>query len=512
MMDSTLEIIGYCDRTPTEIKGLLKDGRFGQLLDLRGEYTLIYSNSEVVTIITSRIGAMQYYYYYDGNRFSHGKYIIEIVKKLGIEWEWNWESVGDICELENCTDNQTLHKSIKKVPPGSILTYDKRLTLHSKQFVDTIKTYDSADAVTAVDIFNGETSFWASKNPYLSLSGGFDSRTILSSMLKQDIYPTLVTLGEEESSDVTVARKISEQFGLEHRVVNLEVGDLLNNGERIAYITNGTKPAYHWHTYLYPRKAEVGKSETFFVGTLGEFARNYYFDRGVVGILLENYGVAGQRTFWESKIKRHRTFRDKEMGRLTPELRREIQDSGIQQRALKNSLLTKGGVLSGGSRYYLEQRVPNFYANGISMYNDTTQWRSPFHNTKWLKEVWNLSENWKLGSNWHRLAIQRNCPRLLEFPEEKGFSRDRMLKKAPPLYWLPIMQRLKYKSYDLSGGWYKQEELRSFVMDNSDLLNVFCSRDLIEDIFKEHHTGSSRIRAISFFLTMVYFRRAMANG
>ena len=74
------------------------------------------------------------------------------------------------------------------------------------------------------------------------------------------------------------------------------------------------------------------------------------------------------------------------------------------------------------------------------------------------------------------------------------------------------MQRLKYKSYDLSEGWYKQEELRSFVMDNSELLNVFCSRDLIEDIFKEHHTGSTRIRAISFFLTMIYFRRAMANG
>jgi hypothetical protein len=507
MMDSTLEIIGYCDKEAYEIIELIETGKKTKLLHLRGEYTLVYNKGKSTTIITSSIGAMQYCYYYDGCRFCHGRSVIEIVRKLGIEWEWDWESVGDCCELENCTNNRTLHSKIKKVPPGSILSFEKKLYLHSKKLIDTIKTYDSADPVEAINIFNDETSFWASKNPYLSLSGGFDSRTILSSMLKQDIFPTLVTLGEEESSDVTVSRKIAHQFNLEHRVVNLNIDELLENGERIAYITNGTKPAYHWHTYLYPLKAQVPKEETFFVGTLGEFARNYYFDRGITGILLETYGRSGQQLFWESKIKRHRTFRNGELSQLAPALRLEIQESGVKQRALKNTLLSEGGVLSGGSRYYLEQRVPNFYANGISMYNDTTQWRSPFHNVEWLERIWNLSDNWKLGSNWHRLAIQRNCPDLLLFSEEKGFLKGRMMKKAPPFYWLPVMQRVKYKSYDLSDGWYKEEKFRSFVMDNRGLLSEFCNQSLVEDILDEHLSGVSRVRALSFFLTMIYFKK-----
>jgi hypothetical protein len=512
MINSTLDIIGYCDKRADEIIELIETGKKNTLLCLRGEYTLVYNKEELSVIITSVVGAMQYYYYYDGDRFCHGKSVIEIVKKLGIKWEWDWESIGDCCELENCTNNRTLHRKVQKVPPGSILTFEKKLYLHSKKFIDTIKTYDSADPVEAISIFNDETSFWASKNPYLSLSGGFDSRTILSSLLKQDIYPTLVTLGEEDSSDVTVSRKIADKFNLEHRVVNLSTDELLESGERIAYITNGTKPAYHWHTYLYPRKAQVPKEETFFVGTLGEFARNYYFDRGITGILLETYGRTGQQLFWESKIRRHRTFRDGELSQLTPALKLEIQETGVRHRALKNTLLSKGGVLSGGSRYYLEQRVPNFYANGISMYNDTTQWRSPFHNIEWLKRIWNLSDNWKLGSNWHRLAIQRNCPELLAFSEEKGFYKNRMMTKAPPFYWLPIMQRMKYKSYDLSDGWYKEEKLRSFILDNRRLLEEFCNQSLVESILDEHLSGVSRVRAISFFLTMIYFKKALTNG
>ena len=294
MTSSEVTIIGYCNKTAAELGTLLEDGKANQLLQLKGEYTIIFESNSVVTIITSYIGAMQYCYYYDGKIFSHGKTILEIIKQVGLEWEWDWESVGDLSELENLTENRTLHKYVKKVPPGSILKFDRKLSIHSSKLIDTFKTHDKGDAVEAVDIFNEETSFWASNKPYLSLSGGFDSRTILSSMLKQNIYPTLVTLGKDETSDIEVAREIGKSFGLDHIVVNLEVDELMENGEHIARITNGSKPACHWHTHLYPRKAQVPKNESFYVGTLGEFARNYYFDKGIAGMLLDIYGVSGQ--------------------------------------------------------------------------------------------------------------------------------------------------------------------------------------------------------------------------
>jgi asparagine synthase (glutamine-hydrolysing) len=511
MSASRTTVIGYCDQTPSEIGRLIEGGKTNQLLGLRGEYTIVYTRDDTVVIVTSYVGAMQYCYYYDGETFSHGKTITKIIKDVGLTWDWDWESVGDLCELENLTEGRTLHKQIRKVPPGSILRFDKRLSIHSKKLIDTIKTADDGDPVQAIEIFNDETKFWASEKPYLSLSGGFDSRCILSSMLKQDIYPTVVTLGEESSSDISVAKEIAKCFGLEHIVVNLEVDELIENGQRIATITNGSKPARHWHTHLYPRKACVPMDQSFYVGTLGEFARNYYFDKGVVGLLLDIWGDQAQRKYWKSKLIKHRTFKEHELKDLSPEFEKEISPRGIEHKAARNAELSTGGFLAGGTRYYLEQRVPNFYANGISMYNDTTQWRSPFHRIDWLKQIWNISDNWKLGSNWHRLAIKRNFPMLLRFSEEKGFMQSQMLSKAPPFYWTEAIQRVKYRTYDLSEGWYRGEEIREVILDNLDCLADICVKTLPEKILNDHLRGESRVKAISFLLTIIYFKKALRN-
>jgi asparagine synthase (glutamine-hydrolysing) len=181
----------------------------------------------------------------------------------------------------------------------------------------------------------------------------------------------------------------------------------------------------------------------------------------------------------------------------------------MQNKAKRNASLSSGDFLSGGTRYYLEQRVPNFYANGISMYNSSASWRSPFHNIRWLEKIWNLCDNWKLGSNWHRLAIYRNFPALLEFPEEKGFDTNRMLRKAPPLYWLPIMQKQKYKTYDMSADWFAQPEIQDLIWENNQLIDELIDKKLIRKILDEHVADKTRTRAISFLLTILCFKLSM---
>jgi hypothetical protein len=508
--DINVTIYGYCDNSLDLIKTNILNKNFNLLTKMGGEYTLVYEYLDQVGIITSPIGAIQYFYYYDGKEFFHGKYILDIIAKSGLQWDWDWESVGDLCEQENLTENRTMHNAIRRVPPGTILQFKEKLVVRTKPFLDSLKTYE-ADPLDAVEIFNQETSKWIGSNPVLSLSGGFDSRVILSSMLSQQIYPRIVTLGDENCSDIQVARQISRYFSLEHTIVNLSIDDFLHHAEDIAVITNGSKPACHWHTYLYPKKAAVSNNDSFYVGTLGEFARCYYFDKGILSLLSEAIPKYSQLRFWQLKLARHRTFRNDELRSIAPLLAQQINYTGVLKRAERNALLSRGDFLAGGSRYYLEQRVPNFYANGISMYNATSQWRSPFHNIHWLEHIWSLSDHWKLGSNWHRLAIQKNFPKLLDFPEEKGFRTKKMMSKAPPLYWLPLMQRAKYKSYDLSDSWFKDLQIRSLILDNSNLIDDVIEKELCELILDEHKEQQSRMRAISFILTILIYKLALAN-
>jgi asparagine synthase (glutamine-hydrolysing) len=507
----SLKIFGYCDAEARLIVEHIRNNRQSFCLDFGGEYTIVYEDTGVTEIITSMIGAIQYFYFYDGNRFAHGKSILDIIKRLNLNWVWDWESVGDLCEQENLCENRTLHQWIKKVPAGSILTFTDKLIIRTTNLLDSIKQ-TNADPLDAITIFNTETARWAGKNPIISLSGGFDSRVILSSLLGQGIYPKVVTVGKESNSDMQVAQMIVNEFCLQHTTVELSLDALLNSGEEIAKITNGSKPACHWHTYLYPKTAGLPNDQTFFVGTLGEFARSYYFDKGFFALLNEGCPGFSQERFWNWKLLRHRTFMDSENIYLSDKFKNQVDQAGIRKRAQRNANLSKGGFLAGGARYYLEQRVPYFYANGISMYNATALWRSPFHNTNWLKVIWSLGDQWKLGSNWHRLAIKRNFPRLLTFPEEKGFFKNRMTSRATPLYWLPAMQRLKYQSYDLSSEWYNDLRVKEFILDNSRQIDDVVEKSLCEQIINEHSVLSNRTRAISFMLTLIFFKIALNRG
>ena len=505
---------GYCD-TPVEL--LLERFRRGDLeslRNLRGEYTLVHETPEGCTIITSPVGAMHHYYTVAGRPpggFAHGRRIVDILRRAGLTWRWDWQALGDLCQLENLTGNATLHPEIRRVPPGSVLRFQRgELRIESRQVIDGLQS-GPPDPDRAVAALNEEVGRLAGANPYLSLSGGFDSRVILSSLLRQGFKPHLITMGSDSCSDVRVARAIASRFGLQHDLVRIELAEVLEQGQEIASLTNGTKTAWHWHTYLYPRKARVPAGSSFFVGTLGEFARSYYFDRGRLGQLGDRFPGPTLNRFWHLKLHRHPTFLDSELEGLAPPFAAQLNEEGINGRATRLHTYCHGSFLPGLTRYYFEQRVPNFYANGIAMYQASSNWRSPFHNRDWLEAIWNLKSSWKLGSNWHRYAIQRNCPDLLEFPEENGFNPRRMLSKAPPLYWTRWMRRTPYITYDRSREWFQNRDLQDSLLaalnTMSDLVDPATTRKILAD----HANGQDRTRSVAFLLTMARWKEVLAT-
>jgi hypothetical protein len=254
-------------------------------------------------------------------------------------------------------------------------------------------------------------------------------------------------------------------------------------------------------------KAQIPADSSFFVGTLGEFARSYYFDKGQLGqIAALNPNLALQR-FWNMKLNRHPTFLPNELSALHSQFAEQLSTQGIHSRAHRLTSYCKQRFLPGLTRYYFEQRVPNFYANGIRMYMDSSRWRSPFHSRRWIDQIWNLPASWKLGSNWHRYAISMNMSKLLDFPEENGFVSSRMLKKAPPLYWTSAMRRTPYISYDLSSEWYRDPILQDFIYSNRQSIDDLIDPVLVASILSSHKSGNDRTRTLAFLLTMIYWKQ-----
>jgi len=188
---------------------------------------------------------MHYFYCQTGNTsagISHGRKIIDIIRESSLNWKWNWQALGDLCQLENLTDNATLHPDIHRVPPGSVLQFkDRKLQIETRSAIDALKL-QPPNPLRAVDALNEEVARLAGDTPYLSLSGGFDSRVILSSLLKQGIKPHLITMGTDECSDVRVARTIASRYGLQHDLVRIELDDFLNHGTAISRLTMAPRP------------------------------------------------------------------------------------------------------------------------------------------------------------------------------------------------------------------------------------------------------------------------------
>src|SRR5207245_104772 len=91
-------------------------------------------------------------------------------------------------------------------------------------------------------------------------------------------------VGQPGSFDVEVAEAISRRFVLPLRREEIRAEDFLENAATIAAATSGMLPLSHWPGVLIAAKAPEA---TLLLGLNGEYARSYYFDRGIVSLVLD---------------------------------------------------------------------------------------------------------------------------------------------------------------------------------------------------------------------------------
>ena len=452
-------------------------------------------------IITSPCGVCQYYYAVHKEELFHGDTVIDVLKKSRLRRSWNWKALADLAQLDHLLENDTLHRQIHRVPRGSILHFRDGVLDTSCVIWKQSNLLYATDPDSALTAFNNETRQWISDNVVVSMSGGFDSRVVLSSLLKHGCTPSLLTMGFEDSTDVVISQKISSVLGLDLSVVMLRPQDYLDYGKTIVALTNGTKTAQHWHTYLYVNKAKLNPNCVFFVGCNGEYARSYYLDKGIIALAANIAAPLSLQCFWRRKLES--LFKKEELNNLRPELSNEFTKNGQGVRIRRIMNLCHNRLVSGLDRFYLEQRLRNFVGNGLRLYSANVSWRAPFLSQEWISAMRHLKTSWKLGSNWHRFAIQKNYPQLLDFPEER--KADSMYPKAPQLYWLPIRNKRATIPYARYPEWFRSGMILEFLHENASLLSELIEPNTVVSIVKKHRREGKRTNTIAFLLTMMFW-------
>jgi len=398
-------------------------------------------------IVTSMVAALPYYFTPGRGTqgpFEHGPTVFDVVRRARLSWRWNRRAISFLALLGHTVGDDTLHPDVFRVPNAAVITaMGGRLGRIERQddawrsvFAPTSVTDPQSAVATLRDVFGEMTT---PARAVLSLSAGYDSRLLLALLLSLGERPLAITAGFADSTDVVVAGMIARALGLEHRIVELDPNDYLKHARDIVHATSGTKTAAHWHTDLYVRAAGIARDDVHYVGSNGEFARSYYLDRGAFAHALGVGPRALMEAFFAAKLTRRAR-------RLPPALL--AAGPGPLACARHLTSLVQPFTRSFADAldcFYATQRVRHFIGNGLALYTQHSQPRSPFLDARWIRAVGGLPRRERLGSNHHRRAIATLLPDLLAFPTGGGGP---MARRAPPLYYVVKDKSVGYSPFD----------------------------------------------------------------
>ncbi|HZZ41807.1 MAG TPA: hypothetical protein VFE58_02630 [Tepidisphaeraceae bacterium] len=501
----SVQIHGYTTLTVSTISQLLEANRAVDLVRHPGSFIISATRASTreTYIITSAYGAINYFYAVQNQQFYHASTVAEILEQSRIPFRWNISALVDLFSLDHLTGNASPHRDVHRTPAGSVLHFvNSSLQTTILSWSDLHPETGPADPDRAADLFAAETARFAGPDPVLSASAGFDSRLLLAALLHAGLRPRLLVAGSPESTDRIVTEQIARHYNLPITPVELTHRDFPSVANTVTRATNGTKTAYHWHTYLYPHLGHLSLSDRLLVGANGEFARTYYLDRGILSRafdFLPAKPLALQ--FWKRKILISRVFREG-FKHLKPELADALANSHVAEPEKIWSLNPDRSLLRHFDQTYLSERVRHVITNGLTLYSLSAMPITPFLSTGWVSEIDRLPRYWKFGSRWHRHAIARLQPSLLNFLEQG--TTGPMRRTPKPFYW----RRKKMPTVNLydRDGLFRDNDFLSLLPAHADALSEIADPDWIRQVVAEHRSTEKETRFIANFLPLAVWR------
>lgn len=225
----------YASRTDSEtILHLYEERGLDFVNELEGDYAIAIwdADREQLVLVRDRAGVKPLYFYHRNGRFIFASEIKAILEHPEVTPELNEEALYHYLTFVTTPAPQTLFKEIKKLPPGHMLTIDRRGEVQIKQYWDALPastpSNDLSESEHAANILRllreSISKRMMSDVPFgVFLSGGVDSSAnvaLMSELMTQPVRTFTVGFDDcEELNELDSARAISQRFGTDHHEV-----------------------------------------------------------------------------------------------------------------------------------------------------------------------------------------------------------------------------------------------------------------------------------------------------
>jgi asparagine synthase (glutamine-hydrolysing) len=461
-----------------------------------------------VILFNDRLGSYALYWFADRTHLAFAPRLSALLRDPAVDRVLDPRAVGDYVNFGFLLGDRTLLKSVKLLSPGSLLTYSwQDGTYRLERYARIADLFSTASRThgeyleAVCDAFNraAHRSLTGTPRVGLALSGGLDSRTILSAACGLTAEGaagrvlTTYTLGAKGCADEVIAEKLSHLAGTSHRFFELDaryLADYLPQTRRMVSLTDGM---YLSHG-------------------LTEMLALRFLEQAGIGVLVRGHGgeLAKAGLAWPLETD-ERVYRCANTADLIAYLadRMSYLSRGLSFKDLfpsdwvqavegagRDSLeeAVAGVELSPADLcgyLYLSEHTRRWVGISLELFRSHTEVRLPYLDTEFLSALFSGRPEWREGTGIHLAIMRRNRPGFLRIrdsntgaPCSAGPALEALLRKMNGL--LKRLNVYGYRHYHRHDVWMRREFIHAVEEEllkpgslTGDLLRAETLREII---------------------------------
>jgi hypothetical protein len=269
---------------------------------IKGNFIVIKFRQNSFRIFSDHFGIKKFFYWQDQNQFIISNDLKAISSLVRLKpsffgmaaYALTYHFTGGLTAFENVRHNQPAECVSLK---NGILTSEKYW--HPEDLLDIDRKQISIKEISE-SLKNATLSTLYSSDPIsLSLTGGADTRNLLSIFLSMGVSPHLYTYGNPRSNDCMKTAAIAEGLGLEHQIhdIRMTAENFEDMARKIVRHGGGLASIHRGHRVMAVER-ESRHAKQMYLGTLGgEFIKGVSEDDYIVpAIVYENWNKTLSRT------------------------------------------------------------------------------------------------------------------------------------------------------------------------------------------------------------------------
>lgn len=448
-----------------------------------------------IALINDTVASYPVYWAVEGGVLVFGSELRSVLRSRLVRRAIDPAAVADYLAFGFPFGSKTLAKDVGLLPPGSMLVYNWAsgdVAVHTyDRIADAFQPWEGTHASFLEELdsvfTNAVTRGLSGQHAFgMALSGGMDSRAILSAVNGQSSALTTYTLGVDGCADQVIADRLASIAGTQHRFFELDeryLRDFLPNMARMVSLTDGMYLSHGLTEILALNFLSTLNVDVLLRGHGGELAKAslawpFHTDARV-------HAMIDRTTFAPFLQKRVNYISGGvEWAELfTDDWHRTVQ--GVPCASIETSIAGVDLCPADLCSYiYLQEHHRRFTVASLELFRQAVDIRLPFVDRDFLRVLFRAPAAWRDGLGIHRALTSSHAPRLLHVRNsntgaagDAGPLMETALDKVNTL--LKRLNVRGYRHYHNFDGWMRQQLLDS-------VRDVLLSRHAIErGIFKE---------------------------